>query len=136
MRVFPDTNVLVAAFATRGICADLLRHLFVEHELLVGDVVLIELKRILLTRIRVPRQEVTNIEGLLREHEVIAKPRRHLELGLRDADDEWIVASSVAGQADALVTGDKDILEVPDLIPIRAYTPRQFWERTRGLRSR
>ncbi len=136
MRVFPDTNVLVAAFATRGICADLLRHLFVEHELLVGDVVLIELKRILLTRIRVPRQEVTNIEGLLREHEVIAKPRRHLELGLRDADDEWIVASAVAGQADALVTGDKDILEVPDLIPIRAYTPRQFWERTRGQRSR
>ncbi len=136
MRVFPDTNVLVAAFATRGMCADLLRHIFVEHELLVGEVVLTELKRILLTRIRVSRQEVTNIEALLREHEVVAKPRQHLELGLRDADDEWIVASAVAGQAEALVTGDRDILDAPDLMPIRAYTPRQFWERTRGLRSR
>ena len=128
MRVFLDTNVLVSAFASRGICADLLRHILVEHELITGEVVLTELKRTLLKRINVPPKVVADIEHLLRDHQVVAKPRRHLDLGLRDADDEWIVASAVAGKADALVTGDRDILETIIHLPIQVYSPRQFWE--------
>ncbi len=135
MRVFLDTNVLVGAFASRGICADLFRHVLVEHDLVVGDVVLTELKRTLLKRINVPPRVVADIERLLRDQEVVAKPRRHLDLGLRDADDEWIVASAVAGNAEALLTGDRDILEAPGPLPIRAYTPRQFWELVRRTRS-
>ena len=52
MRVFLDTNVLVSAVATRGICADLLRLVASEHELVVGEVVLTELRHVLATRIR------------------------------------------------------------------------------------
>jgi uncharacterized protein len=97
--VLLDTNVLVSAFASRGICADLLRHILVEHDLITGETMLTELKRTLLKRIIVLPK-------------VVAKPRRHLGLGLRDRDDEWTVASAVAGKADALVTGDRDILEM------------------------
>ena len=128
MRVFLDTNVLVSAFASRGICADLLRHILVEHELITGEIVLTELKRTLLKRINLPPKVAADIEHLLRDHEVVAKPRRHLDLGLRNRDDEWIVASAVAGKADALVTGDRDILETIVHLPIRVYSPRQFWE--------
>ena len=32
MRVFLDTNVQVSAFATRGLCADVLRLVLAEHE--------------------------------------------------------------------------------------------------------
>ena len=35
MKVFFDTNVLIAAFATRGLCADLFAHVLLEHELIV-----------------------------------------------------------------------------------------------------
>lgn len=135
MRVFLDTNVLVSAFATRGICADLLRHVLVEHELLVGEFVLTELKRVLVGRIKVSPRAVSDIERLLREHAVIPKPRRHLDLGLRDADDEWIVASAAAARADALVTGDADILEASSRIPVRVYAPRAFWEHVRRTGS-
>jgi len=128
VRVFLDTNVLVSAFASRGICADLLRHILVEHELITGEVVLTELKRTLLKQINVPPKVVADIEHLLRDHQVVAKPRRHLDLGLRDADDEWIVASAMAGEADVLVTGDRDILETIIHLPIQVYSPRQFWE--------
>ena len=38
MKVFLDTNVLIIAFATRGLCADLMRLLLTEHELLTGEV--------------------------------------------------------------------------------------------------
>jgi putative PIN family toxin of toxin-antitoxin system len=135
VRVFFDTNVLVSAFASRGICADLLRHVLVEHDLVTGEIVLTELKRTLLKRIKVPPKVVAEVEDLLRDHEVVAKPRRHLDLGLRDPDDEWIVASAVAGKADALVTGDRDILETTVHLPIRVYTPRQFWEQGHKDRS-
>ena len=136
MRVFLDTNVLVSAFASRGICADLLRHILLEHDVITGEVVLTELKRILLKRINVPPKVVAEIEHLLRDHQVVAKPRRHLDLGLRDADDEWIVASAVAGKAEALVTGDRDILATIVHLPIRVYSPRQFWEQGHKDRSR
>jgi len=65
MRVFLDTNVLVSAFATRGLCADLVRHLLVDHELLTGEVNLTELRRVLKTKLRVPKATVDSIEELI-----------------------------------------------------------------------
>ena len=47
MKVFLDTNVLVAAFATRGLCADVMRVVLAEHQLITGEVVLSELRRAL-----------------------------------------------------------------------------------------
>ena len=129
--MFLDTNVLVSAFASRGICADLFRYVLGEHDLLVGEVVLVELERVLLNRIKVPHQTVADIERLLRDQHLVGKPGRHLSLGLRDVDDEWIVASAVAGEADVLVTGDADILDEMDRIPVPVYSPRQFWEYAR-----
>jgi uncharacterized protein len=135
LRVFLDTNVLVSAFATRGLCADLFRYVLVEHDLLVGEFVLTELKRVLLNRIKVPPRTVADIERLLRDQEVVPKPRRHLDIGLPDADDEWIVASATAANADALVTGDADILEASTRMALRVYAPRAFWEHVRRTGS-
>jgi putative PIN family toxin of toxin-antitoxin system len=131
LRVFLDTNVLVSAFASRGVCADLFRYVLVEHDLLVGEVVLVELERVLRDRIGVPQPTVADIERLLRGQHLVGRPRRHLSLGLRDVDDEWIVASAVAGKADALVTGDADILDEKGRIPVPVYSPRQFWQHVR-----
>lgn len=45
MRIFLDTNVLAAALATRGLCAELFEVALQSHELLVSDSVLAELER-------------------------------------------------------------------------------------------
>ncbi len=47
MRVFLDTNVLVSAFATRGLSADVFRRALAEHMLLTGEVVLRDLRLVL-----------------------------------------------------------------------------------------
>lgn len=55
MKILLDTNVLVAAFATRGFCLDVLQLVLAEHRLLVGETILDELERILFDRLRMPR---------------------------------------------------------------------------------
>ena len=67
MRVFLDTNVLVSAFATRGVCADVLRVVLAEHTLVMGEVVLQELKRVLVKRIGLPPGAIKEIDEFLRE---------------------------------------------------------------------
>ena len=129
MRVFLDTNVLVAAFATRGLCADVMRVVLAEHQLLTGEVVLAELRKALRQRIKLPSATIDEIVALLRAQEVVAKPDSPSDLSLRDPDDRWILASAVAAHADVLVTGDQDLLAAADLAPLPIVDPRGFWDR-------
>jgi len=39
VKVFLDTNILVSGVATRGLCADVIRLVLAEHELITGEVV-------------------------------------------------------------------------------------------------
>lgn len=132
MRVFLDTNVLVSAFATRGLCADVFRHILAEHELITGEVVIVELRRVLRDRIKIPTHMITAIEQLLRDQTVVPKPPEPHPLPIRDAEDRWVLASAVAGGADVLVTGDSDLLDMASKTPIKIVDPRGFWEMIRG----
>ena len=128
MRVFLDTNVLVAAFATRGLCADVMRIVLAEHQLVTGEVVLSEFRKALGRRIRLPAATIEDILALLRDQEIVPKPRKPSELPIRDPDDRWILASAMAGHADVLVTGDRDLLDVADKAPLSVLDPRAFWD--------
>lgn len=127
MRVFLDTNVLVSAFATRGLCADLVRHVLAEHQLITGEVVVAELRRALREKLKLPAATVAAVERLLRDQVVVPKPRRPHPLPIRDAADGWILASAVAGNSDILVTGDADLLEIASRAPLPIVDPRGFW---------
>jgi uncharacterized protein len=128
VRVFLDTNVLVAAFTSRGLCADVMRTVLAEHELVIGEVVLTELRDVLSRRLKLPAAAVADIIALLRAQDVVPKPAEPSDLPIRDPDDRWILASAVAGNADVLVTGDQDLLTVADQAPLPILDPRGFWE--------
>jgi putative PIN family toxin of toxin-antitoxin system len=128
VRVFLDTKVLVSAFATRGLSADVFRLVLSEHTLITGDVVLRELARWLRNRIRLPRARVDEIVAFLREHEVVPKPETPSGMTIRDEDDRWVPASAVAGATDVLVTGDRDLLDLAMKAPLEIVDPRGFWE--------
>jgi len=137
MRVFLDTNVLVSGFATRGLSADVVRLLLSEHELLTGEVVLEETRRVLTEKFGVPEEKVGEIERLLRQRHVEPIPDEGPPVEVRDPDDETVLASAIAAKAEVLVTGDKDLLDVAGQVeglsdePLRIMTPRTFWEEVR-----
>ena len=132
MRVCLDTNVLVAAFATRGLCADVFRTVLGEHDLVIGDVILAELRRVLSTKFKIPADRLDAIDAVFAPFPIIPKPDEPATNVIRDAADHWIVATAVAGNADVLVTGDHDLLDVRNQLPVRTLEPRAFWELLRA----
>ena len=110
MRVVLDTNVLVSALhfggRPRRLLDDVLRG---DHTLIIGPAILGELEAVLVEtcgwtsdRAAVVRAELEAIAEVVRPVEV---PRV-----CRDPDDDLILAIAVSGTADALVTGDADLL--------------------------
>ena len=134
MRVFLDTNVLVAAFATRGLCADLLRTVLAEHELLSSTTVPEELTRALLEKVRVPEATAREIATFIRASASFPdRPGRPPPVAIRDPDDAVILSEALVLGADVLVTGDKDLLEAGEVPGIRILDPRGFWQLVRAL---
>lgn len=132
MRVCLDTDVLVAAFATRGLCADVLRTVLAEHDLVIGDVILAELRRVLTTQFKLPSDRLDAIDAVFAPFPVIPKPDEPATNAIRDPADRWVVATAVAGNADVLVTGDRDLLDIHEKLPLRTIEPRAFWELLRA----
>ena len=133
MRVFLDTNVLVSAFATRGICADVLRVVITERSLVTGEVVLRELGRVLRKRIGLPPGAINEIDEFLWEHEVAPRPATRAAIPKRDPDDQWVLASAIESRVDVLVTGDRDLLDIAAGAPIKIVDPRGFWDLLRKI---
>lgn len=134
MKVFFDTNVLLAAFATRGLCADLFAHVLLEHDLLVGEVVIRELRSKLRTKLKLPKRTIDEIETLLRDQVVVRTPEKHLRLKISDPDDEWIVAEAMAGDAHVLVTGDAALHKLGARAPLPIVSPRGLWDTLRSAK--
>jgi hypothetical protein len=63
VRVFLDTNVLVAAFASRALCAELVELILLENELIGGRNVLRELDKALRTKVRLSAADAAEIVG-------------------------------------------------------------------------
>lgn len=131
MRVCLDTNVLVAAFATRGLCADVLRVVLEDHELVIGEVLFAELERVLTTKFGVPAEVVAAVREALATPDPVPRPTSPYPVDLPDPSDAWVVATALAGAADVLVTGDHGLLAAGRDLPIAVLSPRGFWERLR-----
>ena len=128
MRICLDTNVLVAAFATRGLCADVFRTVLADHDLVIGEVILNELRRVLTIKFHVPADRLGAIEAVFAPFPSIPRPDHPGPESIRDASDRWVFVTAIAGNAEVLVTGDRDLLAVSRESPIQILDPRVFWE--------
>jgi uncharacterized protein len=133
VRVFLDTNVLVAAVATRGLCADVFRTVLASHELVVSQQVLDEAGRVLRVKLGVRPGPIADFIRLLEQEADVVPPAPLPGIELNDQDDLPILGAAVAARAEVFVTGDRELAELVTVEGMRVVSPRQFWE---GLKSR
>ena len=126
MRVVLDSNVLIAAFATRGLCESLVEVCLSDHELIVSEHLLSEIQRNLTMKIKLPGGIIKDILSLLRDRGTLMVPDLVSEDACRDTDDIPILGLAQAASADCIVTGDKDLLVLGRFGAIPIYSPRAF----------
>jgi putative PIN family toxin of toxin-antitoxin system len=128
MKVVFDTNVLVSAFVSEGVCSKLLgRARRGQFQLITSSFILKEFEAVLLKKLSATKSETKQGLRILTEAvSDIVKPSQTLSGICRDPDDDNILACIIAASADYLVTGDSDLLQMRDFRGTRIITPRDF----------
>lgn len=136
MRLVPDTNTVVSGFLWGGNPLRLLEagrgpgvHLFTSAEI-VGEL------GVVLARPKfaaVLAKAGVDAAGLLRRFsalaQAVASPSIPLPAGLRDTKDAMVLGCARAARADAIVSGDKDLLSMESFEGIPILTARAALEK-------
>ena len=142
MRAVVDTNLLVSYLLThRPPMAELI-DVYLAHgdyALLTSHVMLDELDRVLqyprLHRYYDAETRVGFVALVAAMGEIVDVPEAVPRI-CRDPDDDWIIACAVAGDADVIVSGDRDLLDLGQVGPIPILSARQFLVMLQGKESR
>jgi putative PIN family toxin of toxin-antitoxin system len=128
VKLLLDTNVLIAAFVARGVCSDLLEHCVRHHVVISSQPLLDELRDVLTRKFH---QRVVDVRGairLLAETFILVTPDAFERAVCRDRDDDVVLATALAGECAAIVTGDQDLLVLDPFHGIRVLAPAAFWK--------
>jgi len=125
MRILYDTNVLVAMLSRR-------ESILTFKKLLQGNVVhvsstfiLAELEAVLAEKMKITKQKAKAAARLLERQSVIVRPKK-VEKVCRDPFDDYVLAATVSGKIDYLVTLDKDLLVLEEYKNVTILTPKEF----------
>jgi len=127
MRVVFDTNIFVSAFVIPGSLAEkaFLKIIEGKDTLLLSKEILDELLSILSTKFSRDREEISRVAVILSEMAEWVEPNIRISV-LKDEPDNRILECAANGEADVIVTGDKEILrlkvyEKTKVISLKAY---------------
>lgn len=128
MKVILDANVLVAAFAARGLCNDLFEVCLSEHEIVTCKGLLGEVRAALIRKLKLPTRIAESVISFLAAHSVDVEPSPVEPGSCRDVSDLKVLGLADASQCDCLVTGDQDLLILKEFAGIPILSPRDFWK--------
>lgn len=132
MRAVIDTNLLVSyLIAHRSPIAELMDVYLARGDfvLLTSHPMLQELDRVLqyprLYRYYDAQTRIRFVALVASLGEIVDLPHEVPRI-CRDPDDDWVIACAVAGDADVIVSGDRDLLDLIQVNRIPILSARQF----------
>jgi putative PIN family toxin of toxin-antitoxin system len=128
MKVFLDTNVLAAGFATRGLCSDIIREILENHELITSLEILAELNRVLRDKFKVSAAQIEEVLDLVHSCGQIFEPNTQASYEIADQDDIPHLSAAEAAKSECFVTGDKELWSVSPVGAMQVVSPRGFWK--------
>lgn len=128
MRLVFDTNVIVAGIVAEGLCREIVEVELPQHEVFLSPPLWSELLGTLRDKFDLAEGELP-ILALYRRHATWLAPAPLAPPVCRDPDDDWVLATAIAAGAEAIVTGDRDLLDLGRTGAIEILTPREFLSR-------
>ncbi len=135
MRIFLDTNVLLAAYLWTGLALEIFKTASVDHTLFISEDVIEEAKRVLARpKFDFLADELAEFETWARRHCVVVPgSSQPPTVEVRDPDDALILAAAQAASVDMLVTRDKDLLDIAGEVTTPIITrPEEFRDALSG----
>lgn len=128
MIIVLDTNVLIAAFIAHGSCSELIEHCAIQHVITLSEPMLEEFRDVLVRKFGYGVTEAKAAANLIQSRAIMVKPVRLPGAVCRDPDDDVVLATAVAGCAQIIVTGDKDLTILKSYEGIKIIRPTDFWQ--------
>jgi len=121
-----DTNVLISALVYGGLPRELLTRVFRgEITLITSTALMNELEDVLIARFAHDPSLARTVRSEIELLAEVVDALDHAPVA-RDPDDDAVLAAAIAGEASAIVTGDRDLLVLGEHHGIRIVTPRDF----------
>jgi putative PIN family toxin of toxin-antitoxin system len=127
MRIVIDSNVIVAAFGSRGLCYSIFELSLERCAIITSEFILREVESTLLNKFRVSPKAVNEIIEYIKEFCTICRYNRPGKEVCRDKDDDEILALASDNKVAYIITGDKDLLVLKKYGSVKIISPREFW---------
>jgi len=131
VRLVFDTNVIVAGLVSEGLCHEVVEMHLPDHAAILSRFLRNELVEKLEGKLGLAAEDLPWLD-LYRRHATSVEPQPLANPACRDPDDDWVLATALAGQAEAIVTGDSDVLALGVDQGVAILSPRQFLEVSHG----
>lgn len=132
MRVVIGTNVYLAGFATRGLSSGVVEICIQNHDLFICEALLSEVAKNLVKKFKLQEAKADELVTFLQETATSTSPRELPPDNCRDPNDVFLLGLADEAEADCIITGDKDLLDMKQWNQTRILNPRGFYELVRG----
>ncbi len=127
MRVVVDTNVIVSGVVAEGVCRDIVKRYLPACDLITSPALLAELAETMRDKFGLNPEDLPLLK-IYADTATIVKPNPLPHPVCRDRDDDELLATALAGEAEVILSGEKDLLTLKEFQGIKILSPRQFIE--------
>jgi putative PIN family toxin of toxin-antitoxin system len=135
MKIVLDSNIIVAAYAGRGLCNSVFELCLDRYSVIISDFILKEVYRTLHSKLKMPVRNVQIIIDYLKEFCIVSDYEKLKETICRDKNDNDVIALAVSNNVEYLITGDNDLLVLKKYKNVKIIPPRDFWVIVKGINS-